>query len=186
MQTIADALRDELTIAEFNAQPEVPEPPEELRELLVDFPIDRANGVPPSSHPLWATWMAYRRKVTGKVGGRPRKPVVDAADVVEQALEHEAGELEQGETLEQAAERLAAAKLAQPYRAAAVAKIAELMNSKDERVAQRAAERILDMTDGRPAPAREQEDTGPTEIIYRTEAIRAGGFVPGLGLEDDA
>lgn len=76
-------------------------------------------------------------------------------------------------------------------RAKAVAVLDTQMDHKDPGIAQKAAIKVLELTDGKPNVTITQHTDNVTHVVYETAALPAGEFVPGFGLavvddEDDA
>ena len=174
LNELATSVADDQAAEEFNAVPDV-ELPDELRELADEFPFD--GPPPPSRHPMWAKWMGHRRRLTGRLGGRP--PKAKAVDEMTATIVAAAEEIA---ALELADKLVVAATLAQPHRAKAIAVLVVQMDSKDESIAQRAAIKLLEITDGKPAQTIIEKQDGITVIEYRTSAL-IPEFVPGAGLE---
>lgn len=128
----------------------------------------------------WKWWMKCRQKRSGKMGGRPvqAKPTdVKAADVIAKATDKAAEAL--------ADEMVKAAKLLEPFKAAAVAKLVSMMDSKDGNDRRFAVKTILEITDGKPAQTVIERQDGPRVIRYETTALmpELPTFVPGAGVD---
>lgn len=78
-----------------------------------------------------------------------------------------------------------AADLFDDARQTAVDKLITQMNHKDPSIAQRAAVKILEYTDGKPNQPVTARTENITKVIYETAAIMPQTFTPGYGLEDD-
>ena len=75
---------------------------------------------------------------------------------------------------------MSAAEMLYGDRAAAVAVLRKQMKSKDEKIAQNAASKILAYTDGTPTQKIEQVTDNVTEVVYRSAALAYEEFQPGL------
>lgn len=176
-----EVFEDAEVAAEFNKLPDYEIPPE-LQAIVEEYPLDMTNGGPPRQHPDWGGWMGLRRKHTGRHGGRKPKPPVSADDVLS-AAGIDSGEPDEQDTKEPVKPAVVAQKLAQAYRAAAIAVLANDLDSKDEGVRQRAAIKLLEISDGKPGQQPAEAPTGPTTIVYETVALQQHApFTPGAGL----
>ncbi len=186
---------DDNVIDLFNAIGEQPEwePPDGYHDAAVELGLPTfgsddfnvwLNGSAPGREGKgrsaeWSWWMKCRQARSGKKGGRPpAPPAVTPEEVMERALEIAAGQV--------ADEMVKAAKLLEPYKAAAVAVLASMLHSKDSSEKKFAVKTILEMTDGKPAQTVIEKQDGPRIIRYETVALHGilpAAFVPGAGID---
>lgn len=78
-----------------------------------------------------------------------------------------------------------AAELFDHARVSAVNKLVEQINHKDPAIAQRAAAKVLEYTDGKPNQPVTARTENLTRVVYETAALPTDSFMPGFGLDDD-
>lgn len=78
-----------------------------------------------------------------------------------------------------------AADLFDDARQTAVNKLIEQIDHKDPGIAQKAATKVLEYTDGKPNQPVTARTENVTKVVYETAALPPDVFVPGFGLDDD-
>lgn len=78
-----------------------------------------------------------------------------------------------------------AADLFDDARQRAVDKLVAQIDHKDPSIAQRAAVKVLEYTDGKPNQPVTARTDNVTTVVYETAALVPGAFTPGFGIDDD-